>query len=94
MKVRFTGPARADLESIYQYISKHDPAAASRVVAQLIERAWAIGKSPHTGRETDEPNVRVVVAPRLRYFLFYTIEPDELRIIHIRHTSRQRPAWW
>ena len=46
------------------------------------------------GRATDDPDVRVIVAPRLRYLIFYTIAEDELRITHIRHTSRRRPSGW
>jgi hypothetical protein len=43
MKVRFTRPARADLDRIYAYVSKDNPAEASRLVARLMERAWALG---------------------------------------------------
>ena len=46
-------------------------------MARLIERARLLGDNPHEGRETDEPNARVVVVPRLRYFIFYEIEGDE-----------------
>jgi plasmid stabilization system protein ParE len=34
------------------------------------------------------------VARRLRYLIFYTIAADEIRITHIRHTSRRRPSGW
>jgi plasmid stabilization system protein ParE len=94
MKVRFTRPAQADLRAIYAYVCQDDPRAASRLVTRLMERAWALGDSPHEGRETDEPNARVIVVPRLRYFIFYTIEADEVHITHIRHTSRRRPPGW
>ena len=94
MKVRFTRPAQADLRGIYAYVSKDNPVAASWLVAQIMERAWALGDTPYEGRETDEPNARVIVVPRLRYFIFYTIEADEVRITHIRHTSRQRQPGW
>jgi toxin ParE1/3/4 len=94
MKVRFTRPAQADLQAIYDYVSRDDPRAASRLVTELIERGRSLGDNPHEGRETDEPNVRVIVVPRLRYFIFYSIESDEVHITHIRHTSRQRPPGW
>jgi toxin ParE1/3/4 len=94
MKVRFTAPARADLDKIYQHISKNSPEAASRMVTRLIERALLLAETPYEGRETDEPSVRVIVIPPLRYFLFYRIQADEVHILHIRHTSRRRPAWW
>jgi plasmid stabilization system protein ParE len=91
MRVRFTRPARDDLDCIYDYISKDDPAAASRVVTRLIDRAMDLAQAPYQGREVDEPNARVIVVPRFRYFIFYTVVGDEIHITHIRHTSRKRP---
>ena len=94
MKVRFTRPAQHDLAQIHAYISQDSPEIASRVVARLIERSQKLAESPFEGRETDEPSVRVIVAPRLRYLIFYTIASDEVHITHIRHTSRRRPRGW
>jgi plasmid stabilization system protein ParE len=91
MKVRLTRPAFDDLHRIYAYISQDSPAAASRVVTRLIDRALALEHAPYQGREVDEPNTRVVVVPRFRYFIFYTIAADEIHITHFRHTSRRRP---
>ena len=91
MRVRFTRPAIEDLERIYAFISKDNPPAASRVVRQLIDRALSLANAPYQGREVDEPGVRMVVVSRYRYFIFYTIEGDELHVTHIRHTSRRRP---
>jgi len=91
MKVRLTRPAFEDLQRIYEFISQDSPAAASRVVTRLIDRALALEHAPYQGRQVDEPNTRVVVVPRLRYFIFYTIETDEIHITHFRHTSRRRP---
>ena len=94
MRVRFTRPAQADLQRIYAYLSKDNPVAASRLVARLIEHGRALGHTPHEGRITDEPNARVIVIPRLRYFIFYTIADGEVHNTHIRHTSRRRPPGW
>jgi len=91
MKVRLTRPAFEDLQSIHAYIGKDNPAAASRVVTRLIDRALDLAHAPYQGREVDEPNARVVVVPRFRYFIFYTIAGDEIHITHFRHTSRRRP---
>jgi plasmid stabilization system protein ParE len=57
----------------------------------LIDHAMALEHSPYQGREVDEPNARVIVVPRYRYFIFYTIDGDEIHITHFRHTSRRRP---
>jgi toxin ParE1/3/4 len=94
MKVRFTRTAQRDLAQIYDYISQDNPEIASRFVAGLIDRSRELTDNPFEGRATDEPNVRVIVAPRLRYLIFYTIAVDEIHITHIRHTSRRRPIGW
>jgi plasmid stabilization system protein ParE len=91
MKVRLTRPAFEDLQRIYDFISQDSPAAASRVVTRLIDRALDLAHAPYQGREVDEPNARVVVVPCFRYFIFYTINADEILITHFRHTSRRRP---
>jgi toxin ParE1/3/4 len=94
MKVRFTRTAQRDLAQIHAYISQGSPGIASRFVARLIERSRKLADTPFEGRATDEPNARVIVAPRLRYLIFYTVTGDEVHITHIRHTSRRRPRGW
>jgi addiction module RelE/StbE family toxin len=94
MRVRFTRPAQADLQAIHAYVLRDNPPEASRLISRLIESAWALGDAPYMGRETDEPNARVLVIPRLRYLIFYMIESDEVRITHVRHTSRRGPSGW
>ena len=94
MKVRFTRPAQRDLAEIHSHISQDNPTIASRVIARLIERSRELAGNPFEGRATDEPNARVIVAPRLRYFIFYTVTSGEIHITHFRHTSRHRPRGW
>jgi len=94
MKVRFTRPAQRDLDQIHAYISQDSPTIASRFVARIIERAKTLADHPFEGMQTDEPDTRVIMASRLRYFIFYTIASDEIHITHIRHMSRQRPKSW
>ena len=94
MKVRFSRPAQRDLAQIHAYISEDSPTIASRFVARLIERARQLADQPFEGMQTDEPGTRVILAPRLRYFIFYTAVADEIHITHIRHMSRRRPRGW
>jgi toxin ParE1/3/4 len=70
MRVRFTRPAQRDLARIHAYISQDSPDIASRFIARLIERSRKLADNPFEGRETDEPNARVIVARRLRYLIF------------------------
>jgi toxin ParE1/3/4 len=94
MKVRFTKLAQRDLDQIYAYISQDNPTVASRFLARLIERARRLADHPFEGMQTDEADTRVILAPRLRYFIFYRVVADEIHITHIRHMSRRRPPAW
>ncbi len=94
MKVRFTRTAQRDLVQIHACISQDSPTIASRIVARLIERSRELVDNPLEGRATDEPNARVIIAPRLRYLIFYTIAENDIHVTHIRHTSRRRPPGW
>ena len=94
MKVRFTRSAKRDLDQIYTFISQDSPTVASRFVARIIERTQSLADQPSQGMQTDDPDTRVIMAPRLRYFIFYRIASDEIHITHIRHMSRQRPNEW
>jgi plasmid stabilization system protein ParE len=91
MKVRFTRAAQRDLVQIHTYISQDSSVLASRFIARLIERSRQLANNPFEGRETDEPNARVIIARRLRYFIFYTVTAGEIQVTHFRHTSRRRP---
>ena len=90
MKVRFTRPALDDLSRIHAYISKDNPAAASRRDTTYRSR---VGKCARAvpGARGRRAYARVVVMPRFRYYIFYVIEGEEIHITHIRHTSRRRP---
>jgi plasmid stabilization system protein ParE len=89
VKVRFARPAQADLAAIRSYISRESPRAASIVVAAIIDRSNALGPRPFTGCPTDWEGVRVASLPRYRYVIFYIVARDEIRILHVRHTSRK-----
>ena len=94
MSVRITRPAQQDLLRIHAHVSKDSPEVASRIVARLVELAWALKDNPYEGRKTDEPHALLLPVPRLHYFIFYSIVDDEVCIVHVRHMSRQRPQGW
>jgi plasmid stabilization system protein ParE len=46
MKVRYTVPAQADLEDIYNYLANNNPHAAERVKRQIRTDAELLGELP------------------------------------------------
>ncbi len=94
MRVRFTRPALRDLEKIASFVSEKNPQAASDIVARLTELGWSLRDNPEEGMKTDEPDTYVLVAPKIHYLIFCSIESNQIDIAHFRHTSRLRPAGW
>lgn len=89
MKVRFTPRAFSDLDDIRNYIGRHNPVAASRVVAIIEIIASRLGDFPESGQQTDEGAVRVIYARRYPYRIYYRIGSNEISVLHIRHTARK-----
>ena len=89
MKVRYTPRAFADLEDIRIYISQFDPVAAKRVIAVLDEIARRLGDFPESGWRSDELDIRVAHSTRYPYRIYYRVLPEEIWILHIRHTARR-----
>jgi toxin ParE1/3/4 len=89
MRVRFSAPARDELDAIYNYIADHSPAAAQRVKARIREAAEQLGDFPYMARRTDWPDVRVRIVNPFPYLIFYTIRNEEVLILHIRHGARR-----
>jgi addiction module RelE/StbE family toxin len=91
MKVRYSRRALTQLDQIFSYIAKDNPAAASAVVERIDALATLLGRYPTMGRPTDKEGVRVMGVRRHPYLVFYKILPDrdEVRILRVRHMARR-----
>lgn len=91
MRVRYTLRALYDLEAIYLYLDERSPSGARAVKSTIERRIRQLADIPFIGPETDEPGVRELTIVRYPYKVYYRIRNDEVRIVHIRHTSRRPP---
>ena len=90
MKVRYTPRARAELSDILDYLDERSPQGA-RNVKRAIHRAIAlIGRHPQIGRLSKIEETRVFPVGRYPYLIYWSIEAEEVWIVHIRH-ARRRP---
>jgi plasmid stabilization system protein ParE len=92
MRVRYTPRARDDLEVIFQFLDQVSPSGARSVKQTLERRIRLLADVPFIAPATDEPGVYELSIVRYPYKVYYRIEGDEVRIVHIRHTSRRPPA--
>jgi toxin ParE1/3/4 len=64
---------------------------AATFVESVERKLVLLAEFPEMAQTSDEPNVRMTPVGRYPFLIFYTIERDEVVILHVRHAARQRP---
>jgi plasmid stabilization system protein ParE len=91
MRARYTPRARGDLRSILQYIDERSPRGALNVKRAIQRTVELIGEFPKGGRLVgEEGGIRVLPAGRYPYLIYWTVEDNEVWLVHIRD-GRRRP---
>jgi plasmid stabilization system protein ParE len=95
LPVFFTALAEEDLDQIEDYIAAHDPAAAARLRAAIVQQSIQLGKTPKKGmalkapRGQQEIGVRLWPVSRYRnYLVLYRIEPELIRALRILNAAQ------
>lgn len=88
MRLRYTLPALADLESILEYIAERSPEGASRVHHRIRAITDLLLRYPLAGAVTDDPTIRRISARPYPYLVFYEATGDEIIIHAVRHGAR------
>ena len=95
LPVFFTALAEEDLDQIEDYISAHDPAAAARVRATIVQQGLQLGNTPGKGMALKEPRSEHEFGARLwpvsrylNYLVLYRIEPERIRVLRILHAAQ------
>ena len=89
MRVRYRAQALADIDEIRRYLQKRSPSGARNVLRSIYESVKFIAENPRASEETDDPAVRVKVVLEYPYKIFYSVHPDVIEILHVRHSARR-----
>lgn len=93
MRLRWTRLAEADLNDIAAYIGQDSPAAAARVILELIDQAEAsLTRHPALGRPGRVIGTRELVIGNLPYIIPYRVRDGDVEILRVLHTSRRWPG--
>lgn len=93
MRLRWTKLASQDLDDIAEYIGQDSPAAACRVVLELMERAeFTLVTHPAAGRAGRLLGTRELVIASLPYVIAYRVSERQIEILRVLHTSRRWPS--
>ena len=92
MKLVFDDQALADLEGIFEWIAKDNPAAARAVVDRLFSSTELLTSFPFMGHAGRDPGTFEWVVPRLPYIVVYEVEEarDEVIVTAIFHGAQNR----
>jgi plasmid stabilization system protein ParE len=88
VRLRYTLPALADLESILDYITDRSPQAAQRIQARVQIVIELLLQYPGVGAATDDPRIRRIPTTPYPFLIFFEVTADELIIHAIRHAAR------
>ena len=93
MRLRSTRRAERDLDEIAAYIGQDSPAAAARVVLELIDQVEsALLVQPAMGRAGRVLGTRELVIGSLPYVVPYRLREKDIEILRVLHTSRRWPS--
>jgi plasmid stabilization system protein ParE len=88
VKLRYTLPALADLDSILNYIAAHSPQGAQRVHARIQAIIDLLLVHPLIATRTDDPVIRRLTTTPYPYLVFYEVTDTEIIIHAVRHAAR------
>jgi len=92
LRLRWTPLAERDLDEIAEYIGQDNPAAAARVVLELIDQAETLLPGfPAIGRAGRVLGTRELAIGHLPYLLAYRVRGGDVEILRVLHTSRAWP---
>ena len=92
MRLRWTKRAERDLNEIARYIGQDSPAAAARVVLELIDQVESLLPAhPVIGRPRRVLGTRELVIGSLPYIVPYRVRDRTSEILRVLHTARRWP---
>jgi toxin ParE1/3/4 len=91
MRARYTDPAADELEESLSYLREHAPGVVGQFADAIDEAVTELLHNPYSAQETEMRGIRRKYVRRFKYSIFYSVEQDEVVILHIRHAARQWP---
>lgn len=90
MRIRWTRPARRDLESIVDYVGQNNPRAAA-LLDRILERVETLAVHPELGRSGRVAGTRELVIADTPFLVPYRLR-DDIEILAVFHGSRLWPG--
>ena len=86
--VKISALAEADLREVWSYVAENNPAAADKLIKELLEKIRSLPRNPALGRDRSEIIINLRSLPVKKYVVFYLIAGDGIEIYRVLHSSR------
>ena len=90
MRIEWDPRAVRDLQEIRAFIAVDKPGAAARVAEEIKTSVRRLSDFPLMGRQTREPNLRILTITRTPYVVYYHVLSDVVEILAVFHGARRR----
>jgi toxin ParE1/3/4 len=92
MRIDWSPEAIEDLASIRTFVAEDNPAAARRLVLQIIDGVeLQLPDSPRIGRPGRVPGTRELVILKTPYIVPYRVQGATIQILRVYHGARRWP---
>ena len=91
-KIRFSLPARRDLDEIWFFIAQDSPDSADNFVDHLTDKISLLASSPQMGRSREDLGHNLRSFPIKNYLVIYRLLKSRVEIVRVVHTARDLKA--
>jgi toxin ParE1/3/4 len=93
LRLRWSRPAEKDLDEIANFIGQDSPAAAARVVLEVIDQTESnLVRNVGIGRAGRVLGTRELIIGSLPYIVAYRVRDGIIEVLRVLHTSRRWPG--
>jgi addiction module RelE/StbE family toxin len=93
MRYRYTATALREIDELFAFISKTNPAAARAVVDRIEQAIERLVHFPYMAQKIDMADVRRFPVRASPFIIYYTVEGGDVVILHVRHSARRPPSF-
>ncbi len=92
MRLRYSAKARAQIESIYDFLVERNPSAARRIAAEIRASARSLIDVPHMGRTGEVSGTREWIVRGSPYLIVYEVvsQSEEIWAVGVFHGAQDR----
>lgn len=82
--------AEAELDQIWRYVAEQSGSLeiADRLIDLITERFFILSRYPHAGKLRPELSHGIRSFPVGEYVIVYRAEADQVRVLHVMHSSQ------